>query len=131
MPIRMIWDDNEKTILHHIYEGSITSTEMHAAVDENFEIQKQVKHPVYVITDFTQVTSIGNVLVSMVGQNAEKKVPQNQYMVILVGANLFLKTLLRMAQNVAPLTMKNLKTANTLDDAYQLIEQDRVENNVA
>ena len=52
-------------------------------------------------------------------------------MIILVGANLFLRALLRMAQNVAPLTMKNLQTANTLDDAYQLIQHDRVENSVA
>jgi hypothetical protein len=126
MPVNFVWEDEEKTILHHIYEGMVSSEEYFKAVIQNYEMQQTVTHPVYVISDLVNAKSAGKLLFSVAGKETEKYLPPNQTLVVVVSTDLFTKVILQIAKTVAPKTSANVVRVSTLEEAYQIIEKTKL-----
>ncbi|MCA9891092.1 MAG: hypothetical protein KC546_22095, partial [Anaerolineae bacterium] len=54
MGIQLVWEDDDKTILRHIYEGIWTVADFIGAVDESRKLLLEVEHPVDLIIDMRE-----------------------------------------------------------------------------
>ncbi len=125
MPIQLIWEDEEKTILRHIYTGQVTAEEFHYAIEENYRLQELVDHPVDVISDMTTCKRIANVLVSSATRHAENKVPANQRLVVVAGADMYTRVILDTARRFARNTTNAMHIVKTVEEAFALIQKQR------
>lgn len=121
MAITLVWDNPEKTILRHIYDGEFTTDDFYRAARENYDLQQTVSHPVIVISDLTGALKKSKMLISAAGKYSEKYLPENQRAVIVVNPDAFTRVMLSIAKSVAPGTTSNLYTVSTLSEAYDLI----------
>lgn len=121
MPIQMQWEDAEKTILRHTYEGHLSVEDMRAAIEENYALQTSVEHPVDVISDARSIKSFDPKLLSSTSGFADRKAPTNQRMIVVVGTNLMLKTLLKLAKRFASKTTEHLHHAESMEQALALL----------
>jgi hypothetical protein len=126
MPVKFVWEDEEKTILHHIYEGIVSSEDYFKAVVQNYEMQQTVTHPVYVISDLLKAKSAGKLLFSVAGKETEKYLPSNQTLVVVVSTDLFTRVILQIAKTVAPKTSAKVVRVSVLEEAFKLIEQTKL-----
>jgi hypothetical protein len=83
-----------------------------------------VSHPVDIIIDVQTVTANYNGFLSAV-RYANKVVPANQRLVILVGATAFLKAMTHVAEKIAPNATDKGYMVDTLEQAHQLITEYR------
>ena len=123
MPIHLVWDNDDKTILRQVYDGQWTVDDFNEAVVRNVEIQATVSHPVDVITDLRHSTTQTRIMIAAVARHMERHVPPNQRLVIMVGADAFLKIIARISRTLAPRTAKNAHMVDTIEEAYAIIRQ--------
>ena len=120
MSVRIYWHDDQKTILHQVYEGQCVAADFHKCVNDSYPLVSSVTHTVDIIVDMTHARFVGASFLSA-RNNSEAKVQGNQRMAILVGAPGFIKALIGIGKTVAPKTTKNIHFANTVEEAYILI----------
>ena len=120
MGVRVYWHDDQKTILHQVYEGQCVAADFHKCVNESYPLVSSVSHTVDIIVDMTHARFVGASFLSA-RNNSETKVQENQRMAILVGAPGFIKALVGIGKTIAPKTTKNIHFAKTVEDAYILI----------
>lgn len=125
MPIKIVWGNDEKTIVTHIYVGKWTLDEFHQAVDENAALMNSVSHPVDMIADLTQSDGLPPRMLSAVG-SVLRKTPKNQGMSVVVGADRFVTIMLDVALTIAPKLKSTYRHAPTLDEAYAIIEENKL-----
>lgn len=120
MPFQVIWEDPEQTIIRQLYTGKVTAGDYYQAVDRNAEMMHSVNHPVDLIIDVLDAkTDMKGFWAAL--SYANKKVPDNQRLVIVVGADSFLKVLGGVANKIAPRATSNSYFADSLDEAYRII----------
>jgi hypothetical protein len=121
MSVRVMWDNQEKTILHYIYEGTWTWEEWYAAVGEARRMMERVEHKVYVIVDAACQEVPPGALARF--RHAASGETEHVRMVILVGDNPFIETLFGIVRNIARGCVAKFTLAASLEDAYQIIQQ--------
>ncbi len=120
MSVRIYWQDDQKTILRHVYEGRCEASDFHACVNESYRLISTVVHAVDVIVDMTKASFVGTSFLTVRG-NSEAKVQENQRLAILVGAPGFIKALVSIGKKIAPKTTKNIHYVNTVEEAHVII----------
>lgn len=124
MPFQVIWEDPEQTIIRQLYTGKVTTGDYYRAVDRNAEMMHSVNHPVDLIVDVLDARTDMKGFWAAISY-ANKKVPDNQRLVIVVGADSFLKVLSGVANKVAPRAASNSYFVDSLDEAYRIIADNR------
>ena len=124
MPITTRRDENDPNLLWQIFQGQWTVDEYVQSVDEITKIIKAHPETVDLIGDMTLSGSPPAKLLSVAG-HLERATPDNRGTVVIVGSGLFIKTLLRVIENLTPRFSKNLYTADTVDEAYAIIADAR------
>jgi len=122
MPTYLTWADDSHTILIQKYEGVCTLDDFHRTVDESNQALATVSHPVDLILDMTSMRISAKQLLSA-ASHAERKVPQNQRLLLVVGAPPFIKAIVKAASKIAPNATRNLHFLNTMAEAYTIIEK--------
>ena len=120
MGVRVYWHDDQKTILHQVYEGQCVASDFHKCVNDSYPLVSSVTHTVDIIVDMTQARFVGASFLSA-RNNSETKAQDNQRMAILVGAPGFIKALVNIGKTIAPKTTKNIRFAKTVEEAHSLI----------
>ncbi len=120
MPYQMNWMDEDKTILCHTYQSPVTADEVHAAVDTNYAIQNAVNHAVYVISDLRH-SKLPLMTLSALASHLESKTPPNQHVVVVLGADAFMKILIGIGKSIAPRTTRNVELLDTMEAALSVI----------
>ncbi|GEM_PF-1669663 len=102
------------------------------ALDELYEKAKQanltigeVTHSVDLIINMRNNTTTPTKLLSS-ARHINELVQPNQRFTIIVSAPPFMKALLRIAIQIIPKIMANLRYVNTLDEAFAIIEQENI-----
>jgi hypothetical protein len=120
MPARTEWDNEEKTVLLHIYEDDVTLEDYHRIIDESYELISAQPHPVHTIMLRTNVKSQPAALLSVM-RYANKHLPDNQGIRAIVGANRLTKILTDIGKTVFKNLVESLYLAEDLDDARRHI----------
>lgn len=120
MPYQVTWDDEEKTIVVQTYSGKVLVEEYYNAVDKSAQLLSSVNHTVDLIMDLTDMKSDLKGFLTAVSY-ANKKVPSNQRLVTVVGANRFAQTMAKIAGTIAPKATENVYFVDTLEEAHRVI----------
>lgn len=124
MGIQLVWEDDGKTILRHIYDGNWTVDEFIGAVDESRKQLLEVGHPVDLIIDMRTAAGPPPMIMSAY-QYAERRVPENQRLIVMVNPSEYMKTFNRVVGKIAPRASENRLVVKTLEDAFTMIDEYR------
>lgn len=115
------WADREQTIVVQKYSGDVQTREYYQMTDKSAELLSSVEHPVDIILDTTEMKSDLKGFLQAVSY-ANKKVPENQRLVVVVGANRFMQTMGNIARSIAPKATEKVYFVDTLPEAHKVIE---------
>jgi hypothetical protein len=125
MPIVPIWDNDEKTIVRHIFQGHWSIEEIRVSARMAWQMMHTVEHPVHAILDMREgdILPSGGVLAqtSRIATNR----PKNAGVIILITRNPIVRTLGKAFRAAYGRFHPNLRFyfADTIEDAYQLIRE--------
>jgi len=110
-----------KTIVVQTFEGEVSMTDYHQMVDTNVVLLNSVTYPVDIIMDTRSgKMDVTNFLIA--SSYANKKVPDNQRFVVVIGANKFLQKMTDIAHHIAPKAVENVLFVDTMDEAMAILE---------
>lgn len=124
MGVWVTWDNPEKTILRYIYEETWTWDEWGTAVEDARTMMQSVDHKVFLIVD-AACRDVPKGALSRF-RHATCVEAGHVKMVLLVGNNAFLQTLFSIVRRLVQGCAMKLVTVATLDDAYQIIQQQQM-----
>lgn len=129
MPIQIQWDDDQHTVLVQIYQGDWTLPEYLDVIGKTYDLIEALDHPVDLIAD---LRNSGKVPVQLMSAKtyAEHKISSRQRLLVLAGADSFLKTMGIVASRLTPHLTRNLHFVKCVDEARQYIAQYRARNPV-
>jgi hypothetical protein len=120
MPVHIQWDNADKTIILHQYEGEVSTNDYLHAINRTFQMLNSVPHTVHLIYDRSGVTGVPQQM-SRIFQVAGKYLTENIGIKVVVGANLTTTINLQLCRVIAPGVAKNTHFANSVNEARQLI----------
>jgi hypothetical protein len=122
MPIFVTWDNEEKTLIRLDYDEPVLSwAEYDSAVDQSYQLARDVTHPVAIIHNAGKVNMPKSSAFPHL-QRAIRLQPENVQRIISVVNNLFARALL-------PIIIKHsmnhpISFAKSLDEARALVDKD-------
>jgi len=122
MPSQVVWFNQEKTIIRHIYTHDISLQDYYDTIDINAEMLAGVSHPVDMIIDLSNGEMKFNRLLSA-AKYVESNTPENQRLVIVVNGSSYLRAVIQIAATFAPKATRNIVFVDTLDKALAHITQ--------
>ncbi len=123
MPGECRWDDeNEKTILLHIYSGDVVLQDYFTMTDRSKEMMESVSHTVHTIMDRTAAIS-QPAGISAALRYANKNMSHNQGLRLIVGGNRFTRLMVDIGHMVAPNLVSEVYFADSLQEARALIAE--------
>jgi hypothetical protein len=128
MPIDVEWDNAEKTIVRQTYGREVTYNDYYDGVKKRFELISSVEHPVDLIIDLRGANPNLKGLVSA-GRYASRHVPPNQRFVLLVGANLFIRSLVNTFIKILPKVSDKIYFVATLEEARKFLQEKNSQTN--
>ena len=121
MGVWVTWDNQEKTILRYVYEGTWTWDEWYTAVENARRMMEGVDHKVYLIVDAACQELPPRALSRF--RHATSGEAMHVKMVVLVGNNAFIQTLFGIVRNIVRGCFAKFAMVTSLDDAYHIIHQ--------
>lgn len=126
MPIVLNWEDDARTILRHTYRGKWTVAEFYEAVDGSRSLLLDVAHPVDLIIDMREGPNPPKGITPAY-QYADRKVPANQRLIVMVNPSEYMRRFNRIVEGVAPRASKDRHVVETVEDAHNLIQELRLQ----
>lgn len=120
MTIHIAWHDDLKTIILQTFDGEFSLDELSKVAVESAAMVRSVPHTVDQIIDFRKVNFKNANLIGAM-RTVDRKTPDNQGCVVLVGVNPYLARMLGMAKRIAPRSSANLQIAQSIEDAASLL----------
>jgi hypothetical protein len=123
MPVRVIWDNEEKNIVRYVFEGKWTLDELYAVMKEEDQMMAAVTHRVDVIVDFQDSGAIPDRLLAnfpKIFESSSASHP-NVGMTVIIGAAGFAE----MLANIFSKVFTRMLTAQTLEEARAIIARER------
>lgn len=120
MTIHIAWYDDLKTIILQTFDGEFSLDELSKVAVESAAMVRSVPHTVDQIIDFRKVNFKNANLIGAM-RTVDRKTPDNQGCVVLVGVNPYLARMLGMAKRIAPRSSANLQIAQSIEEAASLL----------
>lgn len=108
MPIRVIWDNEEKTVIQYLYEGRWTWDDFYKALNQARAMIDTVNHKVDFIVNIKSSSILPENALSR-GQSIGSSPHPNQGVTIVVGANSFMQSMYNIFSKVYGKAAGNLK----------------------
>lgn len=129
MAITTIWDNDSKTIIRHIYEGTWTWDDFYNSMKAASDMVATVNHAVGLIIDLRDSNLIPQGLVTHINRLHSGKPTWTPYLTVLVGANAFVKALYGAFRGITARTSRStgqqfIMTAS-IEEAYALLKQEQ------
>jgi len=124
MPILLVWDNDQKSILRQVYVGHWTQEDFFASFAEAEALYSSVEHDIDLIIDLRQNQTNPLSMINTFSRT-ESRVHPNHASVTVVGVNSFIRVLGGISVKLAPRLSRNLAFVATLDEAYAHIRQMR------
>jgi hypothetical protein len=129
MGIKLLWDNQEKTILRHIYDGKWTPDGYRAAMEESRQMLLSVNHPVDLILDMSEGDPPPFGILPAY-QEADEFIPDNQRLVVMVKPGTIMTALNRIIADIAPRVSANRIVVDSIEEARALIDECQSQANV-
>jgi len=126
MGIRAIWDNDNKTLVRHIYESRWSLEDYYSLIDRHVAMLAEVDHEVDIINDLREAGPLPAGMASAI-KWAARKAPANEGINVIVGANQFVKSLIDTVNKVAGPDVTAVTHVSTLEEAYALIAERRAQ----
>lgn len=124
MPIQFQWDDEEHTIFRLIYENHWNWEEFERAVQAAAQAIGIVNRRVDVIDDHSQSLRLPSGTLAA-WRLIRARLPQEVMLVVVVSQEPLIESMHRVFINVYPAQAKRFLMTSTLEEAYQIIQDDR------
>ncbi|MFN8374992.1 MAG: hypothetical protein U0694_19215 [Anaerolineae bacterium] len=122
MPVEVVWDNQEQTILRQVYSGILTMQDYIHATDEFERMAKTQPHTVHSIMDRSEVVSTPAVVLPAL-RYANSHVPPNMGLRVIVNAGVITRFVVDIGRRVAPKLIQKIYFTRTLDEARAVIRQ--------
>lgn len=123
MSVHPVWDNPEKTIVRHVFEGRWTIEDIRVSSREAWDMMGTVQHTVHAILDFTQGNTLpsGGVL-AQTNRIATLR-PANAGIVVVVTTSYLIQALATAFEKIYGRFHPRLRyyVVGTLEEAYALI----------
>ncbi len=123
MGIRVIWDNEDRTILRYVYEGRWDQADFNKAYAEAKTMLDSVNHKVGIIIDVQKSHLIPNGIISR-SRNLVTTPSLNEGTNVIVGANGFIRSLVDTFTKIwrhGPLEHRQIIFASTLEEARKML----------
>ncbi len=124
MGIRAVWDNEEKTIVRHIYEGKWTLADYYGLIDTHRAMLKDLDYEVDIINDLRSAGQTPPNMASAI-RYAARNAPKNEGINVMVGADHYIKALIDLVNKTAGVEITEVLHVTTLEDAYMVIADHR------
>ncbi len=122
MPVSMDWDNPEKTIIRVTFEGVWDVSDIQRMITKGVSMLESVDHKVDSIFDFTHSHFSPRNLISTLDR-MESTHHRNERLVVIVNANVYIRSMAKVGQALAPKTFAHMHFANGLNQAYAIVQQ--------
>ncbi|MCA0459040.1 MAG: hypothetical protein LCI00_34135 [Chloroflexi bacterium] len=122
MPVSMDWDNADHSIIRVTFQGQWERDDIERMITKGVSMLETVNHEVDSIFDFTQSTFSPRKLLASVDRMENTHNP-NERLVIIVNANIYIRSVIKVARVLAPKTFAYIYFVDCLSSAYTLIEQ--------
>lgn len=126
MGVNVDWDNPERTIVRHRFEGRWTIEDLRLSAVRAWELMREVSHQVDVILDLTN----GHLLPSGVMAQSNRILnnrPDNAGIIVLVGVNNLIRQIARVFEKTYGVLHPGFRLhfADTVEDGHRYIENYR------
>jgi hypothetical protein len=125
--IRAVWDNDEKTIVRHIYEGRWTLEEYYNLIGEHRIMLKEVDHIVDIINDLRAAGPVPGGMATAI-RYAARSAPPNEGINVIVGANEYVKALIDLVNKTTGTDVTEVNHVATIEEACAFIADYRASN---
>lgn len=122
MSIQIIWEDKQKSVMRQVFSGRWTVEEYRRSVEKTQKLLKGLPHTVHIIVDLRESEGTPSNILSA-ARFADAQMPDNLGMVMIVNADAFDRTIVSMAERIAPRLLHQHSYAHTIDEALARIAQ--------
>jgi hypothetical protein len=119
----VFWFDEERTIVCQRFLRGFTLADVYHGAETSAQMLATVDHPVDIIIEAHGIPKMAGIF--QLAQHVNRIVPPNQRLVVGVGTNNLLRSMVEISSKVAPKATENIHFVDTLDDALALIESYR------
>lgn len=124
MPVRVYWDNPEKTIIVREMSGEWTWEDYGRAIGQVNEYLNQVHYTVDIIVDCRESNSLPSGALGNLS-SSNKTYPQNIGQQVIVATSYFIQLFAQMLQQYMPDKKHLFAFVNNMEDAYKLIEENK------
>ena len=125
MSIDIDWDNDDRQIIKAVFQGRWTWQEYLDGKEKAETMLASVEHRVDFISDMTEGSFVPQSALSNLSR-AFAGAPRNLGLNVIVGGNTFVRILLQSLGKIVPHSpASNIRFAETLDEAYDVVAQDR------
>lgn len=122
----VFWYDEDKTILCQRYLKGSESADFYQAAQTSARMLARVPHAVDVIIETHNLSNLSKVKgLFSVAQHVDRIVPPNQRLVVAVGMNHLLTSMVEVSRKIAPKATENVHFVDTFDAALAFIHEYR------
>ena len=118
----MDWDNPERTVIRVTFEGVWGTDDIYRMINKGVSMLESVDHPVDSIFDFSQSTFSPKNLLST-AETMENALKENHRLAIIVKANVYIRSILKVARIFAPKSLANMHFVDNIDQAYDFISK--------
>ncbi len=130
MPINIVWEDDEKTIIRISVSGKWTLKEFNDCFDVLVKLYSSTSNKVDMIVDARKnQTNMLNAISSL--GRMDRSTHPNHRSITIVGSNPILRVVGNISQRVAPHISRNLGFVDTIEEAHARILQLRARLNAS
>jgi hypothetical protein len=127
MPVQIVWDDAEQTVIRFEMNGKWSWQEFYSAYISKWDEVANIGHRVDAIADVTQTNYMPAGSITQVRSFASKR-PDNTGIMVFAGANNYVTALMQTVQKLfKALSQRSISVrfAASLDDAHAVIAEAR------
>jgi hypothetical protein len=121
MPISILWDNAEKTVIQYHFEGRWTWDEFHHALAEGNAMMDSVDHTVHVIVNMQNSMALPRGAITHIA-NLRIRKHRRIGVTILIGASQLIQAIHSAMITIYPGIDKNFKMLPTLEEARAALE---------
>lgn len=119
----VFWYDDEKTILYQRYLRGFGLADFYQVAETSAKMLATVPHTVDIIIETQSLPKMSGMFPA--AQHVNRIVPPNQRLVVAVGTNSLLRSMVEISRKIAPKATENIHFVDTLDDALAFIHGHR------
>ena len=123
MPVEVFWDNDEKTIVHQIYQGVVIQEDYYMAIERVAELLRSVDHTVHSIHERDQVKIHPSTTISAL-RYGHRIMPPNLGINVIIGAKQFTRVVANLGRTVAPNLVKEIFFADNVEEARAIIARE-------